>query len=538
MEKIDKLFDEVRDAEECHSRWVSLKDEKAELEKEVRRLEAEARKVEAMNLEKEIEQAKEDYRCVLEDVERVSLSSMECGGIGDLEVVFSKIKDKDVLLEKSLGLLKRSVAVGTMSLGGPEAPRGSADGCSEDLVVLRMSKDVERILELGEGSPEMQKRCYDSFRSEFRETAFGVVPRDLRVFQDGRSVFLVFRGRGGGLPPHGMGEDAVETGLEDLLKYKMVGHAVFEVLRDNLRMGVLERGLSDEEVEESNVLLKNTEFHIRNVPEWRLDVVMKEIIDMTKGPRSMEVEECGGDDRMPRAVSGSYKRFLGCFAVFGTLRSKRREKGEKVVNRAIGKLLDPKRYEPSVYSHFVGFADITHFLRAYPEHALGDELSRRKEELFFDAVRESAQVNVDLGEPLVTLKLYFKQKHVDFVENLELFVPRTNRNLFEIQFFEMVDDGLMERVQGLRAPRSSTVQNVVSLIDYVLDLAFHLPAGAIRNQDRLRSYRQILSLERNDVVRSYRSGKLVVSQEEFVILCSLAFRDPEDRRLLLDAAGE
>ncbi|CAD25959.1 hypothetical protein [Encephalitozoon cuniculi GB-M1] len=537
MERIDKVFNEIRDVRECYARYLSLKNRRAEIEKDMAWIEEEIRRAEATDLEREIEEINSEYQGILESIEKLSLSSRECRSIEDLEAVFSKITDIDVLMKKSLEFLRCSVVLIGIDQAGIEAIHNlPGDG---ELLAFRVDKDVERLFQVSAEYPEMQKKCYLLFKSTVHGGIQGVVPADMKVFQDERALFFVFRGDSAESSEHPFAGRIVEIGPEEISKYKMTSHAIFGALRDNLREMVVERSLSDESVERSNAFFRETEFYIHNIPEWRLDVVMKEIIEMTKGPRSMDaVETLESSDRMPKFVSTSYKRFLACFELFRTLKSKRHEKGARIVDRAIMKLFDPKRYEPSVYSHFIEFADITHFLRTYPGYSLADELSKRKEMLFFDVVRESSRVNVSLSESLVTLKLYFKEKHVEFAENLESFVPMINRNLFEIQFFEMLDEGLMEKILGLGMAKSSTIRNLVLLIDYVLDLSFHLPTGAIRNQDKLRSYKQVLSLDREALIKSYRNGELCVSHEEFGSLCSLAFRESEDRRFLLSKMEE
>ncbi|KAG5858667.1 hypothetical protein KMI_12g18300 [Encephalitozoon hellem] len=533
MERIDSLFSEIRDVDECYARYQSFRDEKNKLEKELGRIEEEIKRVDSVSLEREIKKTTNEYQSVLEDIEVLSLNSKECRTIEDLEMVFSKILDMDVLLKKSLEFLKHSATIRYLDQESEGKIKGQEDEHESRFAWFEISKDVEMLFELSAKYARIQERCYLSFKLMVCENIQDLIPVDIKIFQDDRSLFFASERNRDELSACILGEKAV-VDLKEILEYKMMSHAIFEVLRDNLRKRVVEKGLSDEEVERNNLFFKDTEFYVHNVPEWKLDVVMKEIIEMTKGPRSMDaVEIFEASDRMPRSVSASYKRFQGCFEVFRKLKSKRHEKGAKVINRAITKLFDPKRHEPSVYSYFVEFADITHFLRTYPGHPLTDELSKRKEELFFDIVKESSRVNVDLSEPLVTLKLYFKEKHVEFVDNMRLFVPLINRSLFEIQFFEILDEGLMERILGLRMAKKSTIKNIVLLIDYVLDLSFHLPMEAIGNKEKLRSYKQVLSLDKESLVKDYRNGKLCISDEEFVSLCSLAFRDLEDKAFLL-----
>ena len=77
---------------------------------------------------------------------------------------------------------------------------------------------------------------------------------------------------------------------------------------------------------------------------------------------------------------------------------------------------------------------------------------------------------MDIEEPLMMLKLCFKEKHVSFVENLRLFVPKINQEFFEIQFFELVNEGLMEKILGFRANMTCSTSDIVSLIDYIQSL--------------------------------------------------------------------
>ncbi|ADM12534.1 uncharacterized protein Eint_110340 [Encephalitozoon intestinalis ATCC 50506] len=533
MEKIDKLFNKIRDVDECYGRYLSLRDEKVGREKELDRIEKEIKRTDSISLEKEIKKIGDEYQNILEDIEKLSLGSKECRSISDLEAIFSKIADGDVVLKKSLEFLNHSIALKYINSCGSGEVEDLESGHGDGPMVFKIGKDVETLFQLSARYMEIQEKCYFSLRSIVHKNMLNIVPIGIKVFQDDLSLFFVFKGQSGDLSHCELVGKAI-MGLEEISKYEMMSHVIFGVLRDNMKNAVVEEDLSDESIEASNAFFRDTEFYIHNVVEWKLDVVMKEIIEMTKGPRDMEaVKTFELSNRMPKSISASYKRFQKCFEVFRKLKSKRHEKGVRVINRAIKKLFDPKRYEPSIYSYFIEFADITHFLRVYPGHCLADELSKRKEELFFDVIKESSRINVALDEPLVTLKLYFKEKHVEFVENMELFVPEINMSLFEIQFFEMLGENLMKKIQELKMAKRSTIENLPILIDYILDLSFHLPAGAIGSQGKLKSYKQVLSSNRAEVIEGYRNGKLFISSEEFISLCSLVFQESEDKKLLL-----
>lgn len=527
MERINKLFSETRDAEKLYRRFQTCRMEIESLEAEMASTAEEIRRIDSECLEDEIRKAEWEMARNGAEMEKTALNAMECYRIDDLKRVFARITDADVLRSKTLGYLR--------SLFYSAGLDCELEGVGNALFAV--NKEIEELFGVIEGHPEIQKECYEIFRYTARTELQSIVPYELKVFQDDVSVFFVFSSA----EPRDdcVCKEMAPLDQPGLCGYKILSHIVFGVLRENMRTETVERSLSDAEIAENNRLFEGTDFYIHNVSEWKLDVVMKEIIDMTRRTKSMEIEETGGSsDKTPSHVSAEYMRFLRCFEMFGQCASKRVEKGVRILERAILKLFDARRYDQSVYSQFVEFADVTHFLKTHPTHVLAQELSRRKEDLFFEIVRESSRMALGLEEPTMMLKLYFKEKHVDFVENLRLFVPRINQEFFEIQFFEMVNEELMKRILAFRAPRSCEGTDIASLADYVLDLSFHLPAGAVKNKERLRDYRLALSQDAAKVLDLHAHGRLHIPRDEIASLCSSGLISPGNAKLLLDGINK
>lgn len=545
MERINKLFDEVRDIDRCWEEYKTYKSRISGLELEINDMDGELQGMDLRGLENEIRRVEDEYQKSFADIDRLALNMLECHKVSDMKMVVDKITDVDVIRSKALNFLGTLFYTTGLSrkdgeaVLGPGHGIGTPDTASSQFVIFGVRKETEDLFGTLEKYPEIQRECYEQLRSALHEDIQGVLPSEVGLYQDEASLYLVFQNtRVRDLMDGFHKKKITHLGLESLPKYRIVSHVVLKELRENVKTSVVERGLSDEQVEENNRFFDGTDFYIHSVSEWKLDVVMREMIEMTRRRKQMDVEEVAdASERMPPHVSTDYRRFLRCFEVFRTSKSRRHEKGARVVERAVLKLFDNRRYDPSVYNSFVEFADITHFLRTHPEYIQAQELSRRKEELFFEIARESSRMKLELDEPLMMLKLYVKEKHLEFTENLRQFVPRMNREFFEIQFFELMNEGLMERIAGTRTLKGSVISDLVSLIDYILDLSFHIAPGVIKNQDKLRSYRMVLGSNRNEVLEHYDRGKLSMSREELVSLCQLVFRNPEDRSLVLDRIG-
>lgn len=535
MERINKLFDEIRDVEEHCDRYKAHKSEIAALETEISELQRELREIETKDLRNQIRRVEEEYQRSLADIDTFALNTLECHKISDLKMVLSRIKETEVVKTKSLKFLRSLFYVTGLSNDDVRSIVNlDYEICVDGrFAVFVIDKAVEEVFSLLAEYPEVQRGCYDLLISSFCEDTRGILPDEMRLYHDDASLCFIFQTQDAKDMVDGFHKRNIRLlGMEKLSGYRIISHVVFKTLRENLRTEVVRRGLSDERIEENNVFFDKSDFYIHNITEWKVDTVMKEIIDMTRKMKDTRIEEVQDrSDKTPSNVSADYKKWLMCFEMFQKSKSRRYEKGMKVIDRAILKLLDRKRYEPSIYNCFVAFADIAHFLRAYPECGVGHELSRRKEELFFEIVREASRIRMDIGEPLMMLKLYFKEKHVDFVENLKLFIPRINQKFFEIQFFELLNEGLMDKILRFGMSKTHSASDFVSLIDYILDLCFHLPGEAIRSLDKLRSYRLVLSRGGHGLAESYSRGEIHIPYDEFVSLCSSIPKDPRDTGL-------
>jgi hypothetical protein len=528
MERIAELYDGVKDVEEYHRQMEDKALEIAKLQSEVERLVHELEMLRNHRISDEIEVAEEEYEACLREIDRMTLHTAECHNMDELRRAFSRIPEPEVLLTKSTSLLRTLFYPSCVARESAQEALGAYGYGSSEVVVLKINREAEELLEFLMKHPEIFRKSYDVLKAELSEEMDGVIPVEVQTYEDEMAIYLVFQSK--------KERDALnEIQLRELRKvgrlssHKMISHIVADVLKDNLRSELIRRELSDEDVEKNNERLDGTDLFIANTKEWRLDVIMKAIIDQTRKPKDVTVQESATRaDNLPPKLSVDYLEFLRALNLFKGVQSKRMEKARRVVERAAAKAFDKRRCEASVHNYFVQFADISHLLRTCPEYSSMEELVRAKEDLFHLIVRGSSRIRIGLDEPLMMLKLYLKEQHFDFMENVTSFVPKVNQILFEAQFFELLIEEFCSKLLGLRRLSKGLRTSLGLAAGYMLDLSFHLPSGALKGKERLLEIRMLLESNVNEILDSYRSGKLHMEWNELMKFCAVILGDPKD----------
>lgn len=524
MERIAEDFEQVRCLEELFMKYKLYKEKIAEMEEEIKSMQDELSASDAQDIQNEIDETRMHYDAVIREIEMLRLESSNCTDVSDLRNAFLKITDLEVLKKKSTDLLKELVEHDVISISGELADNEHMEDGKKCMVVL--SKDVEEVFLITGKHHEIRAVCREILKSFFCKYAREVLPAEMSVFESDEKLYFVCGNMHGVVNgADSMPEllfNAKQKSIREMERFKEIFNVAIGCLKENLRAMVIQRMLSDDEVRLNSSIFEGTDAYVQNCSEWRLDIVMREIIDIARlklGEDVVEVEEV--NERLPRHVSLRYRRFVDCFEMFRSSGSKRHGKGAKVVDRAIMKMFDVKCDSKPIQQRFCEFADMSHFVRKYPGHCLYEELTKRKEEVFFWIIRDASRVDISLGDPVMSVKMYLREKHVDFMENVSMFVPKINKCLFEIQFFETLNLCMMTKITELGSVSGRTRRSLAELIEYVLDFSFHLPTGMVGNREKLKMYGLAVSLGKEELLRQYEQGSVRISEEELDRLCSL-----------------
>lgn len=311
--------------------------------------------------------------------------------------------------------------------------------------------------------------------------------------------------------------------------------------------------LTEAEINLNNKIFEGSDFFITNITEWTLDVIMKEIIEATRRPKDnimidaknisiggaasthVEPESTArlskNSDSSPAAKyqffpchSVDYVMFFKSIEMFRKTQSSRLGQAYKVVDRAIIKYFDPKRFDQTIFNNFMHFADLSHFVKLNPTYSLISELVKQREKLFFEIINASSKIDISLSEPLMMLKLYFKEQHFSFMENVELFIPKKSALSFEIQYFESLSSNLTAKIASVTNLSIEGINSMTDLISYIINMSFHIPNGSIANKNTLECLKRVLNADLNEIIRLYGQGKICLSKPELYSLIHTLFR--------------
>lgn len=543
MENINKLYDEIKTVNDLQREYAKTSKDIIETQNELESLVKELNKIDLDQLHNKIVATEEEYYVCLRELDKLSAYTTECYKLQELQNAFTKIENMEILKQKSISFARSLIYpmyINTKklchSLNIDYSQCISENPEIKCFVVLKMSLETEEFIEFLNDYPEISQNCYKEILKNLTTEIKGILPLELKVYSDNSYLYFIFATSQVKEKEDNINFEFLSyLGIDNLKQYKNITFVLFDILKNNLKEAIIEKGLDDKALENNNECFDKTIFYVNNLEEWKMDIVMKEIIEMTRKPKDTRIEQTSlNSDKMPPHISADYLKFLNYLTLFLAVKSKRKEKAIKIVDRAIIKLFDKKRFEENVYNNFVLFADVTCFIKSNSEYKGMSELSKKRDELFLKIVDNSTFISVSLEEPLMMLKLYLKEKHFDFMENVKLFVPKINHISFEIQFFETINNNLMRKILELKNIDSGIIYNLIDLIEYIFTMMFHLPPDSISNKSKLNSYKIILESRPDQVSRLYHAKKLNLFTEEIRMLCGVVFSKSDYLDILLD----
>lgn len=340
----------------------------------------------------------------------------------------------------------------------------------------------------------------------------------------------------------------------------------YEIFKENLCFKLLRCQVNEEEIVESNNFFRDTEYFITNIEEWKLDCAMKEIILLSKTERSNNVinsekikkeileyrsnnkNKCDkkhfhmgalsnnlNEDLIPRFFSEEFYRFLLCINIYDHCESKRLDKANKIIERAVLKMFSVNKDGNDISWYFILFSDISTFIRIFPGIKITGTLIDIREHVFCKISRMSTELTKSLNESLLLLKVYFKEKHYDYMNLVRNFVPKRISISFEINFFNLLYSNILDSILCIKFVDNEKIDDLCKLFNYILNLSFHVPKGCIENYNRVKFYEVIFSSGLDEIISLYENGSIEVGNDEMIKLVSILFKRSKIRDDFIDS---
>lgn len=555
MERINELYNQIKDLEDVLSEYNTSKNKIKRLENEIKSLEDRERE----NYDIKIRDLENELNKVENEIKKIDLCSKDCHSLSDIRMMLQFVSEKDILFQKVISYLESLIypifvsSEQVENIFKPSSFKENYQSRKGDFKVLKINLEIDDFFDIIKSQNELFCMCQDVVRKILKIELEEVIPSRLCCYVDEKYLFLLILSP----PPD---ENSEEHFLRDLTfvspdylhNLENVIDILNEIFKKNLCKLLLTCSITCEDLEDTNLFFSQTEFFITNVDEWKLDCAMKEIITLSKRERkwlttewqetnfnSSESNSSLGFDKealknqnlLPKEISCEVFQILLCIKVVLSCKSKRIEKAEKIIERAISKMMS-QDVRGSLLHYFIVFSDLTVLLRLFPSSPFSSSFGSLREEMFFRISKMSTEINKSLNESLLLLKVYFKEKHYDFMLFVEKFVSPKSKMAFEINFFNLLYANICDHILCIKYIDNEKVGDIFRLIQYVLGLSSQVPSGCIEQFKRLESFSYIFKSPLEEIIEN--SNSLKVSHKDLSTLLSLLFKPSKEIRALLD----
>lgn len=533
MERIHLLFEELKGLESISKIYLDSKREIKALADEIESLRRERDSIDTRPIDDEISRTENELEMVVKEIECSRLLSNVCLSVNDLKRFFDEISDSPTCLEKSVEFMRNLVVEFTL---GSQAVSSLFDvtGEEEFYSVLKIDKDIEKLLELIR-TRDFYKSALCEFRNMMKLELRNTVPFDIQIFTSRKHIFMVYpNDEGGAFQDDPFSEDVSRCSFEDLFaNFPLATSCTALMLKENLSRAIIQDNYSPIDIAENNRKLANTDFYIKNVDEWVIDVVMRYVISISKKEKvSGEVVPLE-DPVSGRLVSEDYFFILRCLKFIENSQSKRRNKAMDVFSRSMLKFFDLGKCA-AVKDYFVMYSSLTHFVKRYKEFVYLEDLIRLREEAFHKILDISTAIEIDLGLSVLMLKAKIKQLQFEFDEHVTEFISKQARKFFRIQFFERLYNGFISFVLN---PRKCSVQEkdiLKELAQYLLDISYGIEPECIFSFTKVSNIHEMLGSSVGQVIAMYSSSGTSLEKTELRTFVRIFFNSSPQRDRFLD----
>lgn len=521
MEEINNLYQDVQDIESIIFDFNKIKTHITFLENETASLKMKLDPDFKQSLELKIDHLEQEYKKIENEIKRIDLSSKDCYTISEIKALFEILNDKKVIMEKCISFTNSLIY--DLSISSETFAKISLKNeCKYGTYkVLKISKDInEFFLFLKD---EYYFDCFKRIKDILFEEMYDILVCDFEIFDDNSYYYFFWFFNDKQISIDLKYFNSINPVDLEILKKTQIGDIFLEIFKSNLNLRLLTNKLEKTNFIATNNFLKNSEFFIINENEWKLDCVMKEIIRLSKSKKSnnlVKIEE--ESNYLPKYISEELHKFNICLKVFESINSKRITKAKKLIDRALLKLLTHEDY-------FVLFADVSFSIQKFNLSALLEI----KENTFMDIVRKSTVIEKSLQENSLILKVYFKEKHFDFLESLKVYVPKNCYVLFETTFFNLIYTNVVNNILCMTFLENEKIRELSDSLKYLIEMSYNISKENILSFKRINSVYIILTNDLGKISEIYLSRKLYLDNTEVIILINLIFKESKAKKLLI-----
>lgn len=513
MEELNRLFKELKDFESISKMYLSSKKEANMLINEIEKLKRERNMIDPGEIENRIKAVENELMSISRELECSELLKNVCLSIDELEHVFRNIPDEKVCFEKAEDFMKTLISSYVLS-------NYTVFECfnlklEEDFFhIVKISGEIENFFNIMKNK-SFYKVILNEFKSMVKAELNQAVPFDLNLFMSNYGILLIFP-----LNEEFLQEEddfkAVDvskcTFLEVSKNFKVTAECILSIAKDNLAACLIKDNYHIKDVEENNKQFENTDFYIKNVNEWIVDVSMRKLVEFTKKRDFVDTvlieDKLSGD-----YVSNEYFLLCRCQGFIFSTDSQRREKAMSIFSKAILRFFSIDNCS-ILRDYFVTYSDLTHFIKKNKDFVFLSDLDRTREDLFYKILEYSTNIDIDLNQSVLMSKARLKQIQVEFEDLVHDFIGKNTQKFFIIQFFERLYNLWIKHLLAPKIYNGREKADLKSILKYLMEISYAIEPDYITNYKKISNLYEFVDCELEKIKDMFYNDEISLDKFE------------------------
>ncbi|EOB11618.1 hypothetical protein NBO_1012gi001, partial [Nosema bombycis CQ1] len=399
MNKINEMFEKIKNLEEVLTEYNTSKNKIEYLEKEISNLKNKKFEEEKQNVKTKIYKIEEDLIKVNEEIRKIDLYSKECYTLSDIKMLLDFVKEEEILTKKVLGYLDSLILLiylepKTVNDFFKNTPKIEGRAVK----TLKINLDLDEFMRIIRKNEKLFFICENAIRKKLSEDMKKFTVPRINCYVDEKNLYILYL-----IPVNEEPTEDCFFGVYKFVEVDFINNLTFtieifnEIFKRNLCRLLLDFDLSSNDLITTNSFLSQTEFYITDIEEWKLDCAMKEIINLSRKERKWETVcwlketsligkegdsvdgKVDGDSKepnkvnndnidnydnidhpllldlskpefLPKEISINFYKILLCIKIITLCKSKRIKKAEQFVERALLKMMN-QTIDPILLHH-------------------------------------------------------------------------------------------------------------------------------------------------------------------------------------------
>lgn len=527
MEQIESLFRNVEDHKSALEEFEDIKKELKSTDEAIRRLES--KKVE---IQKKIESLKMDKsETGLHDLKsRIAMIDIQEAEINDVSMfrkVLSSGLCESAVLEKTLSFVnnyciyfeeinvvsdqKKSRCSDASKLSFKHAFSGSSG-----IGIVTISSDLEAVIKLS-GDSKFGCLIKIHITNRFGSIIENFSCRPMSVFiVENQHVIFCFSLEG--KPRYFQGpaiDGCTEVSMDVIAErypdvFKIIVVPLQEVLVSRVKKGYFEY----KELSQLVGSFVNTSLYIKNLESWTLDLLVKEMMNISKHSQ-VKIVENPNKELVPRFSASSCRDIRRIFVKIHENKSERAKKAIKVSAKAIQKHFCRIVEGKDLRNALAAFSSIYIVEHNIDSPELQQTCASLKEGMFLKII-EDFSIKPGMYDSIERAKLDIKRASYEFLQEISIAMDEKKAHLFRTTFFEKSFGNFVQLVYGYKVVTKDEAKRLAEIGEYILSQCM-LPPKELTNYYKVVCIKNLLL----DISTKRRGLRECFTEEEISKLCEI-----------------